>query len=108
MTESQQLIVDLWAFIQELADTSTNQFKDPNIQKQHSELGARVREFYSTNCLDDDPSGEPLCNGCGQQMAHTAGPEKGEKGIVCQTPGCDLEGIVMEDTDEPETPQTPE
>jgi hypothetical protein len=36
-----------------------------------------------------------LCHTCNLPLAHTAGPEKGECGLVCQTPGCDE--IEMED-----------
>lgn len=34
----------------------------------------------------------PKCTDCGLQLAHTAGPGAGERGYVCQTPGCSLEG----------------
>ncbi len=33
---------------------------------------------------------EERCPRCGHQMAHFAGPELGERGLICQTPGCDL------------------
>lgn len=46
------------------------------------------------------PENEPACPSCGNQLAHFAGPELGERGLICQTPGCDLAEIDLED--EPE------
>jgi hypothetical protein len=40
---------------------------------------------------------EQLCPGCGLPLAHFAGPEAGERGLICQTPGCDLEERELED-----------
>jgi hypothetical protein len=31
----------------------------------------------------------PVCQSCGLPLAYFAGPEKGEHGTVCLTPGCD-------------------
>jgi len=38
----------------------------------------------------------PVCNSCGQQLSEFAGPAKGERGFICQNPGCDMEGIELE------------
>ncbi len=35
-------------------------------------------------------AGEPRCTSCGLPLAHFAGPEKGNHGMICLTPGCDL------------------
>ena len=47
----------------------------------------------------------PHCNGCGNQLAEFAGPGK-NRGLVCLTPGCDLQDVDMEPTEfEMETPK---
>ena len=44
--------------------------------------------------------GEPMnCTGCGLPLAHFAGPAKGQHGLVCQTPGCDLGDTDLDDCD---------
>lgn len=39
--------------------------------------------------------GLELCSRCRQQLAHFAGPGSA-RGMICQTPGCDLEGVELE------------
>lgn len=39
----------------------------------------------------------PTCGECGATLAHFAGPALGERGLVCQTPGCSLSDVDMED-----------
>jgi len=46
----------------------------------------------------------PVCNSCGQQLSEFAGPAKGERGYVCQNPGCDMEGIELEFLPAPQEP----
>jgi hypothetical protein len=40
----------------------------------------------------------PRCHSCRQVLAHFAGPELGKRGLVCQTPGCDMEGVDLNAT----------
>lgn len=35
------------------------------------------------------------CPSCGEVLAYFAGPALGEKGRICQTPGCDMEDIEL-------------
>ena len=41
------------------------------------------------------PAEAPRCHGCGNQLAEFDGPG-GSHGLVCLTPGCDLQDIDME------------
>jgi excisionase family DNA binding protein len=41
------------------------------------------------------PAEAPCCHGCGNQLAEFAGPGDNH-GLVCLTPGCDLQDIDME------------
>jgi hypothetical protein len=37
------------------------------------------------------------CPSCGLPLAQFAGPAKGERGTICQTPGCDMQDLGMEE-----------
>ncbi len=39
--------------------------------------------------IEPEPEPAPKCTSCGLQLAEFAGPELGERGLVCLTPGCD-------------------
>ncbi|HEX4135884.1 MAG TPA: helix-turn-helix transcriptional regulator [Bryobacteraceae bacterium] len=41
---------------------------------------------------------ENACTSCGHTLAHFAGPDSGERGLVCQTPGCDMEDVELQDS----------
>lgn len=54
-----------------------------------AEAGADERNSYVVECAKVDAgAAAPLCPNCKLPLAYFAGPEKGERGMVCQTPGC--------------------